>query len=58
MEEIRTLNISFNKAGNGYINGRLAIPTKWLKDMGIDSENKAVKVSYKEGKIEIEKLKS
>lgn len=41
MEE-RKLKIIFNKSGDGYISGKLSIPTTWLKDMGLTPEDREV----------------
>ncbi|MPL91658.1 hypothetical protein SDC9_37734 [bioreactor metagenome] len=55
MEEKRELNISFSKSGNGYYTPRISLPATWIKEMGIDVENKKVLVTFKDGKIVIEK---
>lgn len=52
MEE-RILNISFNKAGSGSITKRLTLPSSIVKDMGIDENNRQVKLIYDESKKEI-----
>ena len=41
----RNLNISFYKAGNG-TSSRLNIPIKWLREMGINENEKSVEVIY------------
>ena len=55
MEEKRELNISFSKSGNGYYTPRISLPANWIKEMGIDKENRKVSVTLKDGKIIIEK---
>lgn len=55
--EKRELNISFNKSGSGSYTPRISLPAKWIKEMGIDTENRKVIASFKDGKIIIEKRK-
>lgn len=57
MEEKRELNISFSKSGNGYYTPRISLPPNWINEMGIDKENRKVSVTFKDGKIVIEKDK-
>lgn len=42
MEEVRKLKLMFNKGGSGSETARLAIPTTWVKDMGLNKEEKEV----------------
>ena len=44
MEE-RNLNISFYKAGNG-TSCRLTLPIIWLRELGINPEEKAIKLIF------------
>ncbi len=44
MEE-RNLNISFYKAGNGRA-ARMTIPIPWLRELGINPEEKAIKLIF------------
>ena len=44
MEE-RNLNISFYKAGNGRAS-RITIPIPWLRELGINPEEKAIKLIF------------
>ena len=55
MEEKRELNISFNKSGSGSYTPRISLPATWINEMGIDKENRKVSVTFKDGKIIIEK---
>ncbi len=48
--EKRELNISFYKAGNNGISTKMNLPKKWVENMGISPENRAVEVSYDEKK--------
>lgn len=50
MEE-REFNISFSKSGSGTYTPRISLPATWIKEMGIDVENRKVLVSFIEGKI-------
>ena len=56
MKEEIDLNISFYKAGNAGISSRITLPRKWVKDMGLTPENKAVKMKYEDGVITIKKI--
>ncbi|MBR8733174.1 hypothetical protein IX329_000747 [Fusobacterium necrophorum] len=42
--EKRNLNISFYKAGNG-TSCRLTLPIKWLRELGINPDEKAVELT-------------
>lgn len=61
MREQRNLKVSFNKsggtAGKGGITNRITIPTAWIKEMGIDSENREITATFENNKIIIEKGK-
>ena len=50
MEE-RKLNVSFGKGGSGSFSPRIAVPITWLRDLGIDEENKEVTLIKEDGKI-------
>ena len=54
MEE-RELNISFNKSGNGSYTPRIALPIAWVREMGIDQDNRQVKVVFENNEITIKK---
>lgn len=51
----RTSKITFNRSGAGSISGKAIIPAEWLRDMGITPENREVIITYKYGKLIIEK---
>lgn len=56
----RVLKVTFNKSGgtssrNG-VTTRLALPTSWVKDLGITETEREVKLTYEDGKIIIEKF--
>ena len=40
--EFRKLNIAFNNVGNGQYGTRLTLPNKWIKQMEINRENRAI----------------
>lgn len=42
MEEVRKLKLMFNKGGSGSETARLAIPTKWIREMELNGEEKEV----------------
>lgn len=52
----RELNISFNKSGNGTYTPRISLPIAWIREMGIDQDNRQVKVTFEDGEIKIKKL--
>lgn len=54
--ETRNLNIIFNKSGNGYYNPRVSLPSSWIKEMGIDMENREIEVTFNGKEIIIKKL--
>lgn len=47
MTEERSLKISFAKAGNG-IGAKLTVPVPWLRKMGINPDDRNVKVIFDE----------
>jgi hypothetical protein len=47
MKDERNLRISFAKAGNG-ISARLVVPVPWLRKMGVNQEEREVKVVFDE----------
>lgn len=51
----RELNISFNKSGNGSFTPRISLPIAWIREMGIDQENRKVKVVFENNEIKIKK---
>lgn len=61
MEE-RIAKISFNKSGGTArgtaITNRVTIPTTWIKDMGIDKDDREVKLSFDGEKITITKVET
>lgn len=56
MIEIKTLTMIINKNSSGYVGGKVSIPNKWLRDMGITQDDRKIKVTYTNGTITIEKL--
>lgn len=51
----RELNISFNKSGNGTYTPRISLPIAWIREMGIDQDNRKVNVTFEDGEIRIKK---
>ena len=49
--------INFNKGGNGATSGRVILPAKWLKYLGITEENNKVILELEDNKIVIKKAK-
>lgn len=53
--EQRKLKISFNKSGSGSISTSIRLPITWIKEMGIDKDNRDVEVHFDKDKIIIKK---
>lgn len=53
--ETRKLKISFNKSGSGSTSSSIRIPMSWLKELGLNQENREVNVTFNNNKIIIEK---
>ena len=53
--ESRLLKIQFTKSGKGNYTPRMSIPTKWVKSMGIDEDNKEVVLSLLNNMIVLRK---
>lgn len=52
----RQLNISFNKSGSGSITPKISLPSTWIREMGLDKENRKVEVVFENDEIKIKKL--
>ncbi|CAI3193048.1 AbrB/MazE/SpoVT family DNA-binding domain-containing protein [Clostridium neonatale] len=50
-------NVTFNKGGKGAKSGRIILPAAYLEIMNITEDEPGVEVTYKDGKIIIEKTK-
>jgi hypothetical protein len=55
--EARNLKISFNKSGAGNLTPKISLPAVWIKEMGIDLENREVEVIFENNEIVIRKRK-
>ncbi len=55
MKEARSLKISFTKSGSGSESTRISLPVTWIRELGIDKENRDVVVELDEDKIIIKK---
>lgn len=55
MEE-KELKVTFNKSGAGNITPRLTLPTSWVKELGLDKDNRVIKAIFDGNKIIIEKI--
>lgn len=57
--EQRTARVIINKSGGnaskGAFNAKLSLPIVWVRDMGIDIDNREVKITYDGNKIIIER---
>ncbi len=55
MKDTRTLKVLFSKSGSGSTTTKITLPISWIKEMGINEENRDVEVSFDNGKIVIQK---
>ncbi|HSQ90313.1 AbrB/MazE/SpoVT family DNA-binding domain-containing protein [Romboutsia sp.] len=53
--EKRELNITFNKSGSGSMSSSIRLPISWIKELGIDADNRKVEVEFDGEKIIIAK---
>ena len=53
--EKRKANVMFNKNGRGFTTTRITLPVPWIKDMGLNETDKAVRLEYEDEKITIKK---
>ena len=49
----RTLKIIFNKSGSGSITPKMNVPIRWLKDMGVNEQEREVVAEYDEERQQI-----
>ena len=52
----RDLKVSFNKGGSGSISASIRLPISWIKELGIDQDNRDVEVYFNEDQIIIKKM--
>ena len=57
MIEIRRIKITLARSGNGSLSPRITLPTKWIREMGIEELNREMKVTFDGEKTIIEKIK-
>lgn len=55
MKEIRNVNISFGKNGNGYTTNRITLPVPWIKKMGFTENMKEAVIEFDGRQIIIKK---
>lgn len=55
MKEVRKANIICNKTGQGYNTYKISLPNKWVQELNITPENRAVNISLEDNKIVIKK---
>ena len=53
--EQRKLKISFNKSGSGSISTSIRLPISWIKELGLDQDNRNVEVYFNGDQIIIKK---
>lgn len=53
----RDLKITFNKSGAGNITPKISLPALWIKEMGINADDRNIEVTYENGEIRIKKKK-
>ena len=49
--------VTFNKSGSGSKSGRVILPVAFLETLGITEDEREVEITFKNGKIIIEKSK-
>lgn len=52
----RKIKVMMPSSGSGSLSPRLSLPTVWVKDMGIDKDDRTVELTYSDGIITIKKL--
>lgn len=57
LNEERNLKISFTKSGSGSESTRISLPITWVRELGIDKDNREVIAIIEDGKIIISKKK-
>lgn len=55
LKEERNLKISFTTSGSGSESTRISLPIKWIRELGIDKENREVIAIIDDDKIIIKK---
>ena len=53
----RILKVIFTKGGSGSVSPKLSLPIKWVRELGIDEENREVVLELDKDKIIISKNK-
>ena len=56
MIEIRRIKITLARSGNGSLSPRITLPTKWIREMGIEELNREMKVTFDGEKIIIDRI--
>lgn len=51
MTEKRVLKVLFTKSGSGSINARISLPITWIRELGLNEENREVILELKDEKI-------
>lgn len=46
MKEIRNVNVSFGKNGNGFTTTRITLPVPWIRKMGFTENNKEAIIEF------------
>lgn len=47
--------VTLSKSGKGNTTAKISVPLQWLQDLGVDENNKNIKLTKKRGQIIIEK---
>ncbi|GAA0234749.1 AbrB/MazE/SpoVT family DNA-binding domain-containing protein [Metaclostridioides mangenotii] len=55
MKNSRILKVLFSKSGSGSTTTKITLPITWIKEMGIDEENREVEVTFEGNKITMQK---
>lgn len=55
MKEVRKVNVMFNKNGQGFTTTRISLPVPFVRELGINEENREAIIYLENNKIIIEK---
>ncbi|HBG5660863.1 TPA: AbrB/MazE/SpoVT family DNA-binding domain-containing protein [Clostridioides difficile] len=58
MKETRILNVTFNRSGCGSLSTKLALPIKFIRELGVSESDRSVEVTLKGDEIIIKKAKN
>lgn len=51
----KELKVNFNKSGAGNITPRLTLPTEWVKELGLDKDDRIMRAKFDGNKLILKK---